>query len=399
VALHKWTSSEKRRGAIRQGIEAQLEGELEQAFLDAGWVVSRPEPVRAYHFLVERGRRRYAVELKAAADARRPILQAFLADAVLRARCGAAPDRAEPLAVVGAPSISDAVARDVDTYASAYAGGSAYGIIDAEGRLRLHGPGLAKVQRERDPRLPSATAQRGSSFDPFSDLNQWMLKVLLASHLPDDWLTAPRKTIDKPARLGAVADVSSPSSFRLVTYLRAEGFVPAAGALHLSRIPELLTRWKEAARRTVPVEKPMRWSGRPRDLRGKLDDTLRRYAAREMKRGAPRVCLGLFAAADHLGFPFVTGVAPHLHVERLSPAVLDALGLSPSDHGQGADVIVRPMKCAESIFRGAVLREGVPTCDVLQAWLDVGSHAARGDEQADYLFRKALRPRLLGAVA
>ena len=41
-------------------------------------------------------------------------------------------------------------------------------------------------------------------------------------------------------------------------------------------------------------------------------------------RARVRCCLGLFAAADVLGFGFVRGVPPHIWLERVDPDVLKA---------------------------------------------------------------------------
>src|SRR5256884_6005999 len=39
----------------------------------------------------------------------------------------------------------------------------------------------------------------------------------------------------------------------------------------------------------------------------------------------------------------------------------------------------------ESVFRGVVEKSGLPVSDIIQVWLDVGQHPARGKEQADII--------------
>ena len=46
------------------------------------------------------------------------------------------------------------------------------------------------------------------------------------------------------------------------------------------------------------------------------------------------------------------------------------------------------------MFRAAVERDGVPAADILQVWLDVSNHPARGKDQAD-LLRKRVFFRIL----
>ena len=44
----------------------------------------------------------------------------------------------------------------------------------------------------------------------------------------------------------------------------------------------------------------------------------------------------------------------------------------------------------ESVFRAAVIRDGVPVADGLQVWLDVSSHPARGEAQAEEIRHRIL---------
>ncbi len=89
---------------------------------------------------------------------------------------------------------------------------------------------------------------------------------------------------------------------------------------------------------------------------------------------------------------FVRGVQPYIYVERLNPGVLEELGLSEDIEGQSPDIYVRIPGNRESVFRGLVEKNGLPVSDILQVWLDVGQHPARGKEQADVIWRKILAP-------
>jgi len=104
--------------------------------------------------------------------------------------------------------------------------------------------------------------------------------------------------------------------------------------------------------------------------------------------------MGLFAAADLLGFKFVHGVAPHLYLERLDPDALKQLGLSVENAGAHPDVYIRIPENKEVVFRPVVRHEGVPVADILQVWLDVANHPARGKEQADQIWKRVLAPSI-----
>jgi hypothetical protein len=53
-------------------------------------------------------------------------------------------------------------------------------------------------------------------------------------------------------------------------------------------------------------------------------------------------------------------------------------------------VYVRIPENPEAVFRAAVERDGVPVSDILQVWLDVSNHPARGKAQADEIRKKVL---------
>jgi hypothetical protein len=100
----------------------------------------------------------------------------------------------------------------------------------------------------------------------------------------------------------------------------------------------------------------------------------------------------MFSAAQALGFGHVHGVVQHLYLEAFSVSAIQALGLSVAEPGEPVDVFVRVPRFRQSVFRGAVERDGVLVSDILQVWLDVSGHPARGDEQADEIWKRALRP-------
>jgi hypothetical protein len=107
--------------------------------------------------------------------------------------------------------------------------------------------------------------------------------------------------------------------------------------------------------------------------------------------GSGRACLALFAAADALGLGFVSGVPPYVYVQRVQPANLAAWkNLRACSPGESPDVFIRQAPAPQSVFRGVVRPEGMAACDVLQVWIDVASHPARGREQADMIRKRIL---------
>jgi hypothetical protein len=384
-----------------------LERRVAELFRRAGWKVRR-QPVfgelRA-DLAVRRGGHAYVVEVKNAPDGRRDRLLPLLAQAILQAQVIARGSRqpVAPLAIVGANRISEALAIDMERFAEQYAPDAAVGIIDLEGFQRFRGPGLESLnaaRRRAEQRLRARAPEAASHL--FSDLSQWMLKVLLAPEIPAGLLAAPRAEYRNASQLASAAGVSVMSAFRFVRQLRVEGFLDeSASALRLVRRERLLRRWQAANLRPAR-EVAMRWVLRGDPAR-QLRDALHAYAlassassgrSRRSSATPPRAAVALFAAADALGLGFVRGVAPHIYLERLSPDALQRLGLSLDAPGASPDVYVRVPAAPESVFRGAVRRDGVPVSDVLQVWLDAAAHPARGAEQADLIYRRVLKPLL-----
>jgi len=222
-----------------------------------------------------------------------------------------------------------------------------------------------------------------------------MLKVLLAPLLSEELLRAPRREYRNASELAAAAEVSVMSAFRFVRQLRQEGFLDNSdGPLRLVRRQELLRRWQAANLRPVP-ELSLRWIISVKSRR-QLPAALHAYnaAPKVRQQPAPRVCLGLFAAAESLGCGFVHGVPPYFYLENLDREVLERMGLSPEGAEQKPDVYARVPIFRESVFRAAVVHDGVPVADILQVWLDVSSHPSRGGEQAEEIRRRALAPIL-----
>lgn len=384
-----------------------LEQRVADLFRRAGWKVRRQPSagdLRA-DLLVERGKHSYVVEVKSAPEGRRDRLLPLLAQGILQARAFAerSQESVAPLAIVGAKSVSEALVRDLDRFVQEYAPDAAVGLVDMEGFQWFRGPGLdssMNAARGRAERRLRVRAAEAAISHLFSDLNQWMLKVLLAPGIPSDLLNAPRGEYRNASQLAAASNVSVMSAFRLVRRLRLEGFLDESGSiLSLVRLEELLRRWQAESLRS-PRDVPMRWilRGDPaRQLQDALGAQAPEFAApssrsRRAEAPPPRVCLGLFAAADALGLGFVHGVAPLVYLERLEPGVLERLGLSLEAPGASPDLYLRVPAARESVFRGAVRRDGVPVSDVVQVWLDAGAYPSRGPEQADMIYRRVLRP-------
>jgi hypothetical protein len=364
--------------------EQHAEAILADLFAKAGWQVRRQTDPNSSRpdMVVRRGGASYAVEVKAAAEGRSDRLIPLWSQACLQAT-RAAGDHHPPLAVVAAPRIALRMAEQVLNFAALYAPDAAAGVVDFAGLRLFRGPHLEGLDSDEAHQLSKPSSLRSEATDLFSDLNQWMLKVLLAPELPEKLLSAPRGRYRNASQLARAANVSVMSAFRFVNQLQRQGYLHESGPyLNLVRREDLFRRWQASATRRVK-EAPMRYL-----LRKDPQVELRRM----LRSG--RACLALFAAAEALKLGFVRGVPPHVYVQRLSPASVAAWkGIVPAARGEVPDVILRQATAPQSVFRGLVRVNDLPVCDVLQVWLDASSHPSRGQEQADLI-----RSRVLDAL-
>jgi hypothetical protein len=346
-----------------------------------GWQVRKPVPAleRGADLLASRDGTRYTIAIKSASEGRSDRLVPLWSQAYLEA-VHAAIDPRHVIVVVAAPKVSPRVATQVLEFAASHAPNAIAGVVDGANLRWFHGESLEGLTSEPPARRTSANPFTRNHTNLFSDLNQWMLKVLLAPEIPEQMLAAPRARYQNATQLAAAANVSVMSASRLVRQLERDGFLHENSPyLELVRREELFRDWQNrAAKRTREI--PLRF------LPGGATTT-----NLDRMTSVGEACLALFSAADALGVGFVRGVAPCLYVRRLGPATLTALGngiLAKPD--ETPDLIVREAPAPESVFRGAVQTKHGFSCDVLQVWLDVANHPSRGAEQAGLIRDHAL---------
>lgn len=374
--------------------EHQFGGILADSFRKAGWRVRRPSSAgdRGVDLVLDAKKKKYVVQLKASSEGRRDRLIPLLSQAILEARtiAGHFPEPAVPIAVVAAKRIPASVAEQIKQFASRYAPEVGIGIIDAEGFRSFAGHGLEKLDAKPPRRAAREIVSPQRLPDLFSDLNQWMLKILLGQLTPESLISIPRGPIRNASHLAVAAGVSVMSASRFVHQLANQGFLDDDDEqLRVVRVDELLELWVSANRPAVK-DIPARWI-----IKGgqyQLQSALRKFSAPNDSASAPRCCLGLFAAADVLGSGFVQGVPPHIYLESVTLDSLNRLGLMVDHSDRDADVFIRTAVNREAIFRSAVSPDGFPVSDILQVWLDVSAHPARGREQAREIWRRILKP-------
>ncbi|MBI1383167.1 MAG: hypothetical protein GC161_19030 [Planctomycetaceae bacterium] len=372
------------RSSQHSSKEAAAIADLAQALRVAGWHLER-SAVGIDILARQSDGRRVVIEVKGmAARAAAASVRAQLASALLVARARAAKLGAEGVPIVAVPALSDRAIADLESFIADVAPGQSWGAVDARGRWHLVGSALSGLEPPAPDRALAKVddaRREAPPANPFSDLGQWMLKVLLAPrvrHLQlfgSERLPNIRGVLDLASR----AKVAPSKASAQVAALQRAGYLERSRReLRLVRVPELLESWRHAANAVVQ-DVPARFALPAAEPAKRLDKVLGEHG--EAAKGE-RLCLGLFSAAAKHDAPFVRGAPRHLYAEAHSDDDLRKLGLVAADSAS-ADLNLRIARFPEAVFRGARPIDGVPSADLLQCWLDLRGHPARGAELAD----------------
>ena len=228
--------------------EAQVESLVAEVFRRGRWKVrekadaggGRPD------LIAEHAGKKYVIEIKRSSEGRKDRLIPLVSQAILQVRDWARHLPGHPLAVaiVVANYVPESVALQVKQFARRHAPDIAVGVMDLEGLRSFDGHGLERFNSET-PRARNAIspANRVASPQLFSDLNQWMLKVLLAPRIPELYLSAPRGRYHGASQLAKAAAISVMSAFRFIEqFSKARFLEEEPEGLRVVRIEELMNR-------------------------------------------------------------------------------------------------------------------------------------------------------------
>src|SRR5258708_24241298 len=208
-----------------------IQREVAALFRKAGWSVLKHD--NGPDLTIRKGDKAYAVEVKRSSEGRTDRLVPLMAQAILQAQsCANTLADVEPLAIVAAPHIPLRVAHQLREFASAHAPEVAVGIMDSRGFRDFSGSDLDSLSERALPPAPHEPTLGPKVVDLFSDLNQWLIKVLLAPYLNNTGLlNAPPSHYRNYSDLARAASVSGMTAFRFLRQLRLEGFLPESTSL------------------------------------------------------------------------------------------------------------------------------------------------------------------------
>ncbi|UVE69242.1 helix-turn-helix domain-containing protein [Burkholderia pyrrocinia] len=312
----------------------------------------------------------YLAVLKTFNEGRADRVTALFAQALLEARAYAKQQKMRPAILIWVSRASPSLISRLVDFHAAFAAREPFAVLSMDGTRYVRFPGLAVSER---PDQPTRSYSRSHDVQPglaFSDLNQWMLKLLLAIDIKrENLIGAEGRRYATATDLARAAGVSVMTATRLIHALKREGFIETKPFLKVVQRRKLAKRWKAEYQRPAPTL-PMKF----------LSPAAPDAQLRKMLQNEGGI-LGLFAAADALGFGHVKGVPPTVWVHSVTEAA-NWRQLRRAKEGERPDLVLQQSGFPQSLGRGVVYRDGLPVTDIIQIWLDVSAHPARGAEQA-----------------
>ena len=341
-----------------------------------------PSPLLRPDFRARIGDRDVIIKVKAASLSVVEDVLARFSLGALQARCSAAAFGALPMVAVVVPALGKKVERAVVAFMAEHAPDVGWALVDRAGNARVVVTALGLDLERRFARVDKSQPGR-VSVRLFSDLNRWLLKVLLLAEVSDKLWGGPRWPILSGHDLGQAAGVSPEMVRRFLNAFEQQDLLrQTPQGLHLVRRSALLDLWRadEAldVRPGIPVRQVVGSGSAPAQdqLGSSFGDT---------------TAIAGFEACRLLGVLHATVPRP-TEAHALVPIgeIMERFGFEECT-SYDAEMRLIPTRYPKSIQRGAVRHGGMLVVDAFQASLDVLRHPARGQEQSEYLLKEVLR--------
>ena len=326
------------------------------------------------------GGRRLAVQIRLLETMRLRDLEGQLAAGVLALqRMNTAANI--PLVVIVTRRFADRAEQAAENFMTTYAPGVGWCLLARDGKLCLEVSELGLHIRERSEGRPDPPRATTSSL--FTDLNRWLLKVLLLRTAPSSSWGGPRAAwpCRNPTELHRVASVSVETAHRFTRTFEAADFLRRAPeGLRVVRPGVLFEQWLHDERARPPGRIPAR------GLYGSID---RNDLLLMLQASGVRQALGGYTACAELGLLHAMQQQLDVHIDTEPAQALLIMELEACEPRDAQVWIVRS-RYRESVFRGATETDGWPVVDELQAALDVVQDPGRGNEQARFIMDRML---------
>jgi hypothetical protein len=330
------------------------------------------------------------VEVKAIRAPRIAEVEGQLARFALRRNRRVKSQGAVDVIVVGLSKFGPRLEEAVRKFMGENAPNIGWGLLDQSNKAVIVIPDL-DLEWRRAPSMPEWRPSFSERRDRklFTDLNRWMLKVLILRNAPENLWGGPRKRPRHATELAQIAGVSVSKAHHFATAFQQEGYLrKSADGLRMVGLPALLEAWLQDEKNSSPRRSSVRSLLPPPAAMStneqQFEPLLPRQAWKESALG------GMFAAGRNDLMHTSGRQAPLVHVGKPLSMAMHEWHLESCDLRDAQMILAQPLH-PESVFRGIVMQEqGAPLVDLWQIALDAVSSAARGREQAEFIVERIL---------
>ncbi len=279
-----------------------------------------------------------------------------------------------PVLVVAGPQIGRKTINEVELFISENLPDLEWGLIDVRGTVRLKARSLAMDVAKYTVLVRSDSTSR-HSLRLFSDLNRWMLKILLLRQMPEARWGGPREKPNTPTDLHRIAGVSMETAHRFVRTMEDLDFIRRSKkGLKMVRVEAMVEAWMAAERLNPPRRIPVQWFN---SEEARLEHTFPAV-------GNKAVAVGGFEACRRHSILHTESPVLEIHVDRNWRTEIEDWEVEMCESDE-ADLFLLESPYPQSVFKGCIRNDDLPIVDILQTALDVVHSPTRGMEQAEFI--------------
>ncbi len=276
--------------------------------------------------------------------------------------------------VISAPRISPYLDATIEKLVRSLRPEQGWGYVDHDGRARVIVPTLGLDLRYSPPRtteVQTPSAVRNTTL--FTDLNQWLLKVMILNGSPPDMWSKPRLAITGPLSLSSEhwVGVSQAKAYQFAHTLQQAGFLSwKRGRFELLDLRQLLLDWIDFSRLEQPYRTP---------VRSVLEENLNSV----LKRAKSSVAASGHLASQAYGLTHSNSTTEEVYVFEDLGVVLKSAALEETSVNQADFLLTKPL--GSSVRRGVQVVNDTRIVDPIQLALDASRRRDRGREQAEHI--------------
>lgn len=363
-------------------VSNQKQHSIQSVFVHMGCTVTQLEHTKGsgVDFIVEIQGDRYAAMVKTLTSPRTEDVIGRFSTMILQSQRTHWPPETMPLLTVAVPRWGTPMADRIRSHMQEHAPHFTWALLDhVRGAIHLE-PSTAGGESQPlvwYSEAPLTTSRVKRNANLFTDLNMWLLKVLLYKDAPEPYRIDISSRIENPNHLSTLADVSRRTAYSFFKTFESMDFLRNTKnkGIHVVRRPALLEMWIQEATRTSPVKLHCCSSF------GELDsweDLLQRA-------GDMSFALGGFGACRMHGV-LHTNASPiwDVHIKGDILTFESLWNLQACGENEAQINFIESTRTG-AIFRCINRRQALPMVDLIQSALDVAPLPGRGREQAEHI--------------